>query len=437
MLANLLAKIRVLLIKHPLITESVLVAVAMLLGKLASFVWKITTARQGTQIVGEIEFILTTTNLIAALAIQGLPMAVTIWTAKLHQQKKSDQPLLLESVRFGVVTAVILSLLALIAFQVFPQLAGQMTISPKTYLWIIPGIVLLELLSAWFNGRKLYDWYALGKYLGLPLFRATLYFGLLYSFLSQESIITLHLNTAVVLLLAIMIIKAMIMQKKERKDTRFAATTIAWQETRKKFWNQGALLSGSMVLYVIYSASDVYWLSHFHTPTLVGTFSLTLALASLLELVFYPVLNLLQTRLSVFQQQPNQALSFLGKNIGMSAIIGGITAIGLMVVKPLLVPLFGVSSSAISSQILGLILVWKLLENLLVLPLRHYFDFFGHQRSTLTTMSAAFVAKLLLSWLLIPTQGIMGVVLANIGAEIIHAAWLLYLLGKHYLRNGR
>lgn len=432
MVPNLPATIRSLFHKHPLIAESALVASAILVGKLASLIWKIGTAHQGTQVVGEIEYILTTTNLIAALAIQGLPMAVTIWTARLHHEKKSDRHLIGESLVFGLLSASLLTLIAHFAFKLFPSLTGQMQTPPVTYLWIIPGIVAIELLSAWFNGRKQYNWYALGKYLGQPLLRVCLFFGLILCSVQLSITIPLHLTIAVAVLLlgltlhALHVLRSDSMQTQEMKD---------WPKLKSKFWGQGAVLSGSLLLYVIYTASDVYWLNHFFSPSVVGTFSLLLALASLLELVFYPILNLLQTRLGIFQSQTPESFAFLGKNISSSAVIGVLTAIALMLVKPYVVLLFGSSSQTISSLMLGFILVWKLIANTLVLPIRHYLDYFGQQRTTLLTMGGSFFLKALLSWLLIPTQGILGVIIANIGAELLHALWLVYILRGHYLRN--
>lgn len=433
MVLNLPATIRSLFRKHPLVAESALVASAILVGKLASLIWKIGTAHQGTQVVGEIEYILTTTNLIAALAIQGLPMAVTIWTARLHHEKQSDRHLISESLVFGLFTASILSLVALAAFNLFPSLTGQMQTPPITYLWVIPGIVAIELLSAWFNGRKLYHWYALGKYLGQPLLRVGLFFGLILCSVQQATVIHLHLTAAVALLLIGLGLHAL---QVLRADITLQSTqTSDWSKLKHKFWGQGAVLSGSLLLYVIYTASDVYWLNHYFAPSVVGTFSLLLALASLLELVFYPILNLLQTRLGIFQSQSQKSFAFLSKNIGISAVIGIATAIGLMLVKPYVVLLFGSSSQAISSQLLGLILVWKLIANTIVLPIRHYLDYFGWQKTTLLTMSGSFLLKGLLSWMLIPSQGILGVIIANIAAELLHALWLLYCLRSHYLRN--
>lgn len=433
MVSNLPATIHALLKKHPLIVESGLVAGAILLGKAFSLVWKITTAHQGTQVVGEIEFILTTINLIAALAIQGLPMAVTIWTAKLQQQKKTDHPLLAESLSFGFMTAVILTLIAYGVFHFFPSLTGNMQTSPTAYLWVIPGIALLEVLSAWFNGRKLYGWYAIGKYLGQPLLRLCLFFGMLWLSIRQQDSIHLHLTLTVVILLLALFGK--VLQQLSLDAAWQQNQSEKWLSQRKKFWQQGVVLSGSLLLYVVYTASDIYWLNQFHSPSVVGVFSLLLALASLLELVFFPILNLLQTRLGIYSSQSSSSFQFLIKNIYISAIIGAITAVVLLAAKPLVVLLFGASGQEISTAQLGLILLWKLIANISVLPIRHYLDYFGQQKTTLLTMAVSFVTKIVLSSLLIPSYGIMGIIMANIGAELVHGLWLVHVLRTHYLRN--
>ncbi len=433
MVSNLPATIRALLKKHPLIAESGLVAGAILLGKAFSLVWKIISAHQGTQVVGEIEFILTTVNLIAAFAIQGLPMAVTIWTAKLQQQKKTDHPLMVESFGFGFTTAVVLTLVAYGVFHFFPSLTGNMQTAPAAYLWVVPGIALLELLSAWFNGRKLYGWYAIGKYLGQPMLRLCLFAVMLWLSVRQQNSVHLHLTLTVIILLLALFGKAL--QQLSLDSVWQPRQSDKWLSQRLQFWRQGAVLSGSLLLYVVYTASDVYWLNQFHSPSVVGVFSLLLALSSLLELVFFPILNLLQTRLGIYPSQSPASFQFLIKNILVSAVIGVVTAVVLLAAKPLVVLLFGASGQEISTSQLGLILLWKLIANISVLPIRHYLDYFGQQKTTLLTMTVSFVTKVLLSSLLIPSYGIMGIIIANIGAELIHGLWLVLVLRTYYLRN--
>lgn len=436
-LKMLLAQLQDYFRSHRLVAESAQVAAAILVGKTASFFWKILTANQGTHVVGEIEYILTTTTLLAALAVQGLPMAVTIWTAKWLNRKKNDSQIVHTSLAIGISLSIVVTGIALFVFNYFPGLVGQMTISPQRYLWTIPLIVVIELMSAWFNGRKQYIWYSFGKYAGLPLARLSLLALLLTASTNQQTQITAHINgavSAVALILSSSTIFTLMRQQSNKPSFTVYSLFLSWSDL-KQFWQQSMLLSGSLLLYIVYTASDVYLLSYFHNPSLVGVYSLLLALASLLEMVFYPILNLLQARLSNFHDDAQLALRFLYKNMAISAGIGIATALLLVGIKPLVVPLFGMSATSIPTSLFLLTLIWKLISNTLVLPIRHYLDYFNQQKITLNTMSGSFILKVLLSLTVVPSFGIAGILIANTMIELIHAGWLIGSLRRYDASN--
>lgn len=411
---------------HPHVAESVLVAASMVVGKILSLGWKIVTARQGPSAIGEVEFILTTTNLLATLAIQGLPMAITIWTARYHHQLKLQRQLLTESIIFALLTGTGLALVAHIAFIIWPQLIGQTQISPLTYLWTVPLIGLSELIWAWLNGRKEYSAYAFGKYVGQPLLRVLGVISLLAFGLQAQFWIPQHLNLAVVSVCVISLLMGIKIWQDHRTQAKNFTQT--WPELRTSYWHQGGMLSSSLVLYVLYGSSDIYWLTAFHGPATVGIFSLLLAVTALLDLLFLPILNLLQTRLGAFKDHPQAGLAFLIKHSLLSVILGTVGSLVLLVGKPWIALLFGNTGAGIVTSQLAWLLIWKLLLNGWVLPVRHYLDFFGLQKQTLWSMLVSFVIKLWLSWWLVPQFGLTGIIIANLCAEIIHAGVLVVIL---------
>ncbi len=409
--------------------ESALVAVSMVFGKALSLVWKIITARQGSSAVGEIEFILTTTNLLAALAILGLPMTVTIWTAKDQPKQSIQRNFLLDSLVFALISGTALAITAQIIFSIWPNLISKTQILPSTYLWSVPLIGIGEILWAWFNGRKQYLAFAFGKYIGQPLFRLASLAIMIALGIGWQNWIPQHLNSAVI---GVCLVTAILATKAWKKLQSPVGITL-WSKVRKNYWHQSFLLSGSLALYVLYSSSDVYWLTIFHGPAVVGIFSLLLALATLLELVFLPILNLLQTRLGAFQNQPTKGFNFAIKNGLISLSLGVIGSLLLLVFKPWIVLLFGNTGSVIITSQLAWLLIWKLVANSWVLPIRHFLDFFGFQKQTLWAMSLSFLFKIMLSWLLVPKFAITGIIAANIGAEILHSISLIVILKMSHL----
>lgn len=428
----MLAKFITFFHQHTLLTESLAVAFAMIIGKALSFGWKIIASHQGAAVVGEIEIILTTTSLLAAIAIQGLPMALNIWTAKLGQDKSTRLGILVQSVGVAVLSSTTITLLGLIVLHYFPKLLGDTTISPQSYFWTIPLVTISELLFAWLNGRKKYHWYAFGKYTSQPLWRLVSLALMGMAAIPLGKIIPIHLNLAVLLTLLISMWPVI---SEIGLDAIRASAKKIWNTHYPAFWWQSLALSGSLVLYVIYTASDVYWLAYFHTPTIVGMYSLSLAITSLLELVFMPILNLLQTRLAQYRTNPLAAWSFTLHNSLITATLGVLASLLVLIGKPLLVWLFGQGGSEILFFHVFWLLIWRLIANVIVLPTRHYLDFFDHQHQTLVCMAVSFVVKFGLSWWLVPLQGISGLIIANLIAEMIHAGMLLVVVRHYHLRN--
>ncbi len=434
MLTDMLVKLTTFFRQHVFFTESLLVAVAMVVGKALSLAWKMVAAHQGAAVIGEIEIVLTTTSLLAAIAIQGLPMAITIWTAKLNQDELTRTKLLLQALAVALLSGIAAMMAGTWVLAQFPYLLGINAIAPNHYIWTVPIIAMSEIIFAWFNGRKHYNWYAFGKYTGQPLLRLMGFCLLSLGLFSTTDIISLHLNAAVVI--GFLIICFPVIRELSRGALQsWRTTTSDWKTHNTLFWWQSLALSGSLVLYVIYTASDVYWLAHFHTPTMVGVYSLSLALTSLLELVFMPVLNLLQTRLSQFRHDPSEAWRFTLKNSFLTATFGLLASLFVLIFKPWLVLLFGSGGTEIYFYHVFWLLTWRLIANVLVLPMRHYLDFFDHQRQTLVTMLICFGLKFLLSWWLVPFHGISGIIAANIVADGLHALLLLGMVWRYQTRN--
>jgi hypothetical protein len=75
--------------------------------------------------------------------------------------------------------------------------------------------------------------------------------------------------------------------------------------------------------------------------------------------------------------------------------------------------------------LVALILLQKVLESSVVMPLRHFLDFYGYVRLTLWLMGLILIGKLILSYTLILAYGLPGILTAQILTQVFHGISLI------------
>lgn len=392
--------------------SSGVILVAMILGKAASFFWKMLVLRLDVSLLGQIEVFLTTLGLATTFSTLALPAAVTrfaLLTPTKHQTYWR------EGVRrslpaFLVVTAV---LFLLTRWGVL--MSERATVILPIFLLLLILSIFQDFSLASLNAQKRFAAYGLGEYVLVPALKLGLLILILLGWLPPSL-----LFSQVIWALGAAALLISLLPFTRKPSLTPTAITVAEKNT---FWSYSLFLSGSLLTFMLYNALDVYVLRYFFDSTMVGIYVGMLSLINLMDLSFLPFLHTLPARLS--ERKKAAGRRELTYDITQLLLVCGVvfgTAGTLL--SAVLLPLISNYAAVVPISVIALFMLFKTIHSAFVLVYRHYLDFQGEQKFTAQTMGLALVLKAAACLLLVPPFGLAGLAAGNLVADVFHW-WLL------------
>lgn len=401
---------------------------AVLIGKAFAALWKLLLARIGPTQFGVISIALTAFYTFSSFGLLGFHTALMRFVAIAKNARRTEAAHAL--LRLSVKLTLAVSLLLMAAVTAFPDMlpfvlsASARAIGPvRAYLWIAPVLALSELLWSYMAATGNMRRYALSKYVSTPVLRLS--FLAVLILLGKTTVPYLLLHLGVSSLLAFVLAVGLIIRYRDKaawntpSDSRFLPYAIA--------------MSGSFLAFTLYGALDVLFAARFLGPQAVGLLAaLGMLTQDALDILYGPLLNVIPAHMGSMRRDIRAGFSFIGANIGMFLMTGTVLAIAIFSVRrPVVTYLLGPSYETIV-PLVGLFLLTRVADNAIVLPLRHFLDFYGHVRLTLILMLISLAAKGVTGAVMIPRLGLYGIWLAQamgIGVHIVAAgfmtAWVL------------
>lgn len=402
----------------------------LILGKLVSLVWKIVLARVGPEALGTTEVILTVVTMLSSFSLLGIHTTLTRFVAIAIQQNREARAG--DLLRFAGKLCALLSCIVLIGIYTYPAaltFLGQtnQTII-ATYAWLFPFVVASELVLAYINAYRNVWGYGIGHYLIPPIIRLGLLLTLLSLHRSTTFLVGDHLKFAIILTAAINFLQLVpYLRARQTLPTAYI----------RQFITYIMPTAGSFILFVLYGSVDVLILTKYVPLASVGYYVAGVAVADTTDIVFLPLLTFFHSYLATFYDHMTDGILFTLKSVAALLILSVIVATVIYTQKSLLVTLMlGTSYTSIGAFI-GILLFLKILQSGLVLPFRHFLDFYGYVGSTFVLMATSLATKLVIGILFIPRMGIPGVFLMQAGSILVHLIGTMLVTMVVVLRHRR
>ncbi|MBU1326557.1 oligosaccharide flippase family protein [Patescibacteria group bacterium] len=399
-----------------------IVLLAVVFGKSVSLLWKLLLARIGPQSLGTVEIALTVFTTLSSFSLLGLHTAlmrfVTIHTAKkAHGQA---QVLLWVSLKIATAIGLLLVMLFLKYPHILPSLidsSAPLLESLLPYLWIIPLFAASELLWSFLAATKQMASYAIAKYVFQPAFRLFFITAAMIVGVGTSGILVPHLVysgvASCVLSIALVI---------RRVNTRPSSTCTP---TIKPFLLFALPMGGSFIAFVLYGALDVFLVGRYLGIAQVGLLSAVFIISGIPDAIYAPLLNIFQTYLGNTYTNIRQGFSFTVSNCMLFLVVGAITGAFVYLLRQGIVTYFMGPPYQTIVPLVGAFLLIKILQDAIVLPLRHFLDFYGYVHHTFVLMLISTLVKLIVGIRTVPAVGLTGVILMQTAGIIVHLAGCL------------
>jgi O-antigen/teichoic acid export membrane protein len=389
------------------------------IGKIVSLVWKLILARFGPQTLGTVELALTVFTVVSSLALMGFHTALLrfVSIADTKGVKRVSSTLVYFSLR--IVVALGLLLVALFLSQ--PQFLTFILRASlpdlgliQKYLWIAPLFAVSELLWSYLAAIKQILPYATTKYILHPSLRLlVLLIGLAVG-VPLKVLLVSHLAVAAIGTVAVSLWQAL------RFDS-FIGQVIPRRQARE-FLLFAAPMNASFLSFAVYGALDVILVAHFWGTDHIGLLAALVTLSDVPDMLLVPLLNILQAYLGDSYTNVRRGLSFVMSNILLFLAMALILGLAIFLIRqPLVAMLFGDQYSNITVFV-GWFLIVKILQSAIILPLRHFLDFYGHVRLTFFLMIFSLGVKFVVGVSTIAAFGLAGVVAAQASGVSVHLA---------------
>lgn len=394
----------------------------MVVGKAASFIWRILLTGHDLVFLGEIEVFMTTLGLAVASSSLAFPGALARFALRYKSKAAGYLKYAFKQ------TAAMFAITGAIIWLLFQSgiLFTQNTRLPLLAFLILIWVVCAQKLAlAYLNSQKKFFLYGLGEYVFSPLFKLALFIGILIkifpdSFLFSHVIVSIFLGAGTVLALTWF------------TRTPSIANPLSAAEM-KRFSSYSSFLNGSFLTFMIYGALDVYFLQYFFESQMVGVYAGLITLINLGDILFQPFLQTFQAHMADAKTR-SKKIRFVFRTSNMLVKAGVIWSSATAVFGYFFLPLVSNNALQVSFSALLAFGIYKTLHFGIVHVYRHFLDFEGKQRFTAKTMAASLAVKLLVGICVIPQFGLGGLAMTNIIADLVHI-WFLRRSGE-FNENG-
>lgn len=394
-----------------------IVIISIIIGKSFSFIWKTILARLGPQAIGSTELILSIFTILTMFSVLGFQTS-TIRFMSIGMRKKNNDstiPLILTAFKITLIISIIIAVM----FMVFPNILGilfqksLMDLHFENYVWALPSFVLIEMILAYFIGKQKTLSYAVGKYVLQPLFRVILLISFLLVKFPIHSVIPIHVIGVSILTSFVLFIS--IAQTVMKNFLKAVSKQSIW-----KFIKYTLPMSGSLILFTLYGAMDILILSHFTDIQTVGKYAVIVLIAEIPSITFAPFLNMFQSYLAFYHKNRKTGAIFTGINILLFILAGTIAGLIIYAFRNLIFQIFFTTEYMYYLPYLWILMFIRISDEAIVLPLRHFLDFYGYVRITFFVMAFVLIVKLLTGLLTVPNLGVLGILYMQGVAVFVH-----------------
>jgi len=388
----------------------------IIIGKSFSFIWKILLARIGSQAIGATELLLSVFTVLTMFSVLGFQTSTIRYISIALRKKRLDltMPLILTACKITVaISIIIFSILSI--FPGILELVLQKSFNAlhiQQVIWALPFFVMIEMLLAYLVGKQKTFAYAVGKYVIQPILRLLILIIFLIVKLPAELIIPVHIISAGIISSCILMVisKPLLRYYKDRVSKQIV----------RKFVMYTLPMSGSLILFTVYGALDILLLGRFTDIQTVGRYAVIVLVAEIPSVTFAPFLNMFQSYLSAYHNNRKAGIQFTVVNILLFILAGSIVGFILYISRIFVFRTFFTHEYTQYLSYLGLLMLIRISEEAIVLPLRHLLDFYGYVRSTLFIMIVVMIVKLSVGLLTIPQWGVLGVIYMQAAAVAVH-----------------
>lgn len=397
------------------------VIITLAFGKLVSLVWKIVLARVGPEALGTTEVILTIVTALASFSLLGVHTTLTRFAAIAIQQNRKSRAMSL--LAFTTKACSLLSCIVLIAVYAYPAILsflGQTNQAAiHAYAWLFPFVVASEVVLAYLNAYRNVWGYGAGHYLIPPIIRLGLLLALLSIHWSPLAIVGDHLRFAVILTAVVNIAQIIPYLRISR---------LLSKRYVQQFIRYSIPTAGSFLLFSLYGAMDVLLLTKYMSLSTVGYYVAGVAIADATDVIFLPLLTLFHSYLATFYNHITDGVIFTLKSIVTLLMLSVLVAVGIYTQKSFLIGLMLGNTYAPIGAYIGILLFLKITQSALILPLRHFLDFYGYVGNTFTLMATSLAVKLVLGLVFIPRIGLSGIFLMQAGGILAHLLGTIFVV---------
>ena len=392
-----------------------MILLAVGVGKLISFLWKLLLARSGPQALGTVELALTVFTIVSSFALLGFHTALLRFVSV--NSKNAKRSFALVSFTLRIVVAFGCLIVAL--FLSKPEILARVLRSSiqelefiQNYLWIAPLFAISELLWTYFAATKHILLYSSVKYILHPALRLfALIVGLALG-IQLRILLLPHLAIAAVGTVTISLWRAL-------RFGSFFGQSLSLKQARE-FLSFSAPMSASFLTFAVYGALDVILLARHWGTEYIGLFAALVVLSDIPDMVLIPLLNILQAYLSDSYTNVQRGLRFVVTNMRLFFGVALVLSLTVYLIRrPLIVYLFGEQYEGIAG-FLGWFLIVKIIQSTAVLPLRHFLDFYGHVRLTFFLMILSLGIKFAVGVSTVAAFGLTGIVAAQLSGVAVH-----------------
>ncbi len=407
---------------------------AVIIGKLISLIWKLYLARLGPSSLGLVEITMTVLFSLGSLSLLGFHTAlirfVTIATVKNATQ--TARALLNVVLRISLSLALCIIAFFLLFPHALPVLfsaSSNQLAQIQRYLWIVPFISLTEVFWSYLASIKHMSEYALAKYIAPPSFRLIALITLIV--IGARVDMSLIIHPVIAALLAFLLSLAFM----KNHLTQIIPLT---KQQLIGFISFAVPMNGSFILFVLYEALDTILVARYLGTKDIGLLSALVLIADVPNALFVPLLDIFQAHMGKAHASIRKGALFLTTN----SIIFFVTAIGmcsvLFILRHDIVRIFLGNEYSYIIPFVGMFLFLTAIKTSIILPVRHFLDFYGYVRTTLFLMAFSLIVKGGIGIYAIPRFGLLGVIYMQIGATFIHllgcliaALWVTLTSDQH------
>lgn len=392
--------------------NSSVIILAIIIGKAISFFWKIFIARLGAQYLGQTEAIMSVLSVATTFSILGFQTSIIRFIGI-----SKNTNLKYQFLNFTFKLTLTLSLIIVLILMFTPRLSeflflnATSYINLNNYIWVLPAIIITEITLSYLIALNKSALYAFYKYILPPMSRIILLTILALNFSTISNVITQHLVFAPIITL-------FVIAGVEWSKLKPVIKQILPAKKIQEYFKYTFPMSGSLVLFSFYTAFDVLILAKYAGLAVVGEFTAIIVLAGVLDVIVSPFLNILPTYLGQLYKNPQSAIRFVWINIGVYVGISLLASLIILAGQDLFIKIFFGQNYFTYNKFLLILLVFKILQDSIILPLRHLLDYYGYVKYTFVCMGLTTLVKLSIASVLVKHLLVTGVVISH-GASII------------------